>query len=261
MKNSTEKLWESRYSTYGDRIEGVLQKSFPLTVNEYIHDWMVKEILKGIPKGKREFVVLDLGCGYGRLSEVLLNKFKNCKTVGIDISQRSVGLYNKRLYPRGRARKGDITKLNFRSSTFDLVFIVTTLMYLVDRKSQEKVMKEILRVLRPGGRFVIIERNPVGQSIVTLGRFVEILHGRRNKEIDAVSFSIEQMTKLIKNAGGKLEETMGIPVFTVLLHFLITLAFISPTLARGVFILISPLNKRLRWLLTLSLYISYSGTK
>ena len=260
MSDSIESSWDTRYKTYGERIEGVLQKSFPKPLNEYFHKWMFNQLKNRICKGRRA-QVLDLGCGYGRLSKAILDEFPKAQTKGVDISHISVGLYNKNLSPRGRGYKSDIKKLPFRDKSFDFVFMVTTLMYVTDLKNRRKAMDEIFRVLKSGGKFVFIERNPVGQGIVTLGGLVEALHGKRNREILAVGFSPKQMTNLINNSGGNLLYKRGVPLVTLLVHFLILFGLLSPSILRIFLKYIESLDKKFSWLLTPSLYFSYSGAK
>lgn len=253
-----QEAWEKRSRQYGRRIEGVLPKSFPRPVNRYLHNWMFKQIEKIIPKRGR-VQVLDLGCGYGRLSSEILNRFPKAAVFGIDVSQNSVDLYNQSLSPRGKAIKGDITKLPFESNFFDVVFMVTTLMYLTKKADQEKAISELFRVLRADGRFVIIERNPTGHSIVMLGGLIEKIRGKGKKEITAVSFPYEYIKKLIDENGGLVRETDGIPAWTLTLHLAIVLSFISDFLLRNFVRIISFLDQKLDFLLTPSLYIAYSG--
>lgn len=260
MVKSVENLWESRYRSYGNRIEGVLQKSFPLIINKYLHEWMVNEIKKTMT-GLRGMKVLDLGCGYGRLSSVILAEFPKCSTVGVDISKTSVELYNKSLSPRGKAYKGAITKLPFKNASFDIVFIVTTLMYLVDKKDQEAAIKELIRVLRTGGKFVVIERTSTGQKLVTLGGLVDFAHGAKNKEIIATSFDPQYIVLLLEKNGGKVTGKKGIPIWTITLPISFLLSAFTPKFAEKFLKLINFVDVRLGWLLTPSLYISYSGTK
>lgn len=260
MVKRVENLWENRYRFYGSRIEGVLQKSFPAIINKYLHEWMVNEIKK-IMTLHRRIKVLDLGCGYGRLSGVILAEFPNSSTAGIDISKTSVELYNKSLSPRGRAYKGTITKLPLESASFDIVFIVTTLMYLVDKKDQEAAVSELFRVLRPGGKFVVIERTSIGQKLVTLGGLVDFIHGNKKKEITATSFDPHYLVMLLEKNGGKVTKKRGIPFWTTTLPFSFLLSFFIPKFAKNFLELVNYIDCRLGWLLTPSLYISYSGTK
>lgn len=136
-------FWEERSQEYGSKIEGVLPKSLPRPVNEYLHNWMLEQI-KRVVEGREEAKILDLGCGYGRLSKEILDEFPKSRTFGIDVAQTYVNLYNQRLSPRGRAVKGDIRKLPFKDSSFDVVFMVATLMYLTKKPNKKLLLKSYL---------------------------------------------------------------------------------------------------------------------
>lgn len=250
--------WEKRSFKYGNKIEGVLPKSIPKDVNNYLHKWMLNTISKAIENiDQKEIKILDLGCGYGRLSGELLKKFKNIKTFGVDISQHYVDLYNKALKPRGSALRADIGKLPFHDNQFELVFIVTTLMYLITKKDQRQAMSEIFRVAKPGAKIIIIERNKIAQNFLTLWGLVSFLRGRKNKEIKSVSFDQNYMINLIKISGGKVYELSGIPFWTLLLPFSIFFSHIDKRISRLFLGLVRFLDNIFNWLLTPSLYISY----
>lgn len=260
MTRDTAKAWDNRYKTYGSRIEGVLQKSFPLPINEHIHQWMLKEIEQVIPRNKK-CRILDIGCGWGRLSEPLVQKFPKCKIFGVDISQASVALYNQNLNNLGKAYRADVRKLPFGSLYFDVVFMVTTLMYLTDKKEQKMAIKEIFRVLKKGGRFVFIERNPLGQNIVTLGGMIEKMHGKKNREISASSFYPAYLSSVVRQNGGMVRVMDGVPFWTITLPISLSISLLSPFFARKFLSLVAKLDSKFTWLLTPSLYISYIGVK
>lgn len=258
--NKINKLWEERSQFYGSAIEGVLPKSFPLKVNQYLDEWMFSEIKRGV-RNDKNFRILDLGCGYGRLSQKLLKNFPNIKISGIDIAERFVDLYNQQLSPRGTAIKGDIRKLPFTNKSFDLVFMVTTLMYLNKKADQDKAVRELFRVLKDDGQFVVIERNPIGQSILSIGGLVNKFRSKKDQEIPSVSFKREYLHQLLEENGGVVNFSSAIPFWTIFIHLIILLTLISDTLGEPFLKLISKFDKIFNWFLTPSMYISYIGKK
>lgn len=254
--------WEKRSLKYGTKIEGVLPKSLPTSVNNYLHEWMFKVISKVVESiDGREIKVLDLGCGYGRLSKELLNKFSHVKTLGIDISSRYVDLYNDSLSPRGKAYQADLRKLPFKNNQFDLVLVVTTLMYLIYKKDQQRALKEIFRVAKPQAQIVIIERNISAQNLLNLGGVVAFIRGKKNQEINSVSFDKDFLANLIKKSGGKIIRLEAIPFWTLLLPVSITLTIINKKIGSYFLSFLKILDKLFNWLLTPSLYISYIVVK
>lgn len=256
--NIMEQMWEERSKKYGRKIEGVLPKLFPKAVNLYLDQWMFEQVSYAIEKDKK-LKILDLGCGYGRLSKELLESYPNVETVGVDISENYVKLYNQDLKPRGHAIKADIRYLPFKKHVFDIVVVVTTLMYLTKKEDQRKCLKNLFQLLKQGGKFVVIERNPIGNNIVTFGGLVNKLRGQINKEITSVSFHPQYLSKLIKLSGGNISQREGLPVWTILLPELILSGFASEKICNFILKGVKLLDKLCARLIKPSLYVSYIG--
>lgn len=255
-----EEFWEKRSRKFGNQIVGVLIKSVPEIINLHLHNWMLGQIEPTISRNG-SLKVLDLGCGYGRLSGPLLKKSSKVSTYGIDISQTYVDLYNKSLNPRGKALVGNILKLPFKSSYFDIVFMVTTLMYVTDKKEQEKSITEIFRVLKSGGSFVIIERSPLGYSIFTLGGIVNKIRGKKHSEIPAVSIDPRFISGVIDKSGGQLNGCYGIPLFTLFFPIILFLSKINISLGKFSLNMTKLSDQKIRKFYFPSLYIAYIGKK
>lgn len=104
------------------------------------------------------FTILDIGCGGGRTIAMLAEKAANGKVYGIDYSPTSVATarrYNARRIEAGQVeiRHGTVSELPFADQAFDLVTAVETLYYWPDPVAD---LKEVLRVLKPGGHVVVI---------------------------------------------------------------------------------------------------------
>lgn len=93
--------------------------------------------------------VLDLGCGPGKVTHEI--ETKGAKVVGLDFSE----VILKRARQRNvRAIKADMDNggLPFKDGTFDLVVLTQTIEHLF---YYQRVIKEINRVLKTGGRFIL----------------------------------------------------------------------------------------------------------
>lgn len=257
MKKITT-LWEERSKKYRRSPEGVLSKSFPRPINDFLDLWMYKQVVQIVGESNH-IKVLDLGCGYGRLSKKILKDFKNAETVGVDFAKTYVDIYNHDLKPRGKAVAGDIRSLSFPTSYFDAAFMVTTLMYLVTTKDQNKAIGELFRVLKPGKKFVIIERNPLGHQIITLGGLISKVRGMKHREIDSVGFTKDYLTFLIEKNGGKVTQTCGIPLWTLLFPMTFIISILSQGLGKAFLSFLMEIEGKLHLPLTFSLYIAYTG--
>jgi demethylmenaquinone methyltransferase/2-methoxy-6-polyprenyl-1,4-benzoquinol methylase len=102
-------------------------------------------------------MALDLCTGTGRLAHELLPYVgPSGRVVGIDFSPAMLELARRR-EPDVEFRLGDVTHLSEVDASVDAITIAFGLRNLVDR---ETALREMFRVLRPGGRLVILEFAP-----------------------------------------------------------------------------------------------------
>jgi len=107
-------------------------------------------------------VVLDLGCGNGRLLTVLGNK--PITYIGVDNSEKLIELARKR-WSENEKRKflvGDALDLSFLKNVtlnivegFDVVFCLAMLHHIPGKELRLKVLKEIKQVLKDKGLLII----------------------------------------------------------------------------------------------------------
>ncbi len=96
--------------------------------------------------------VLDVGCGKGRFARVLQERNPEADIWGLDISEEML-----RFVPAGiHTRAGSMTELPFADSTFDFAYATESLEHAVEI---ERAVNEMCRVLKPGGKLVIIDKN------------------------------------------------------------------------------------------------------
>ena len=115
---------------------------------------MVVELLPPAPRR-----VLDLGCGDGRLSELVLSARPGVEEiVGVDSSPPMIELARERfqLEPRVTVVDGDLRDPITRWGPFDLVVSGFAIHHLEDRRKRE-LFAEAAELLGPGGTFVNLE--------------------------------------------------------------------------------------------------------
>ncbi|KAI1865328.1 uncharacterized protein JN550_008376 [Neoarthrinium moseri] len=100
---------------------------------------------------KSGMLVLDVGCGPGNLTSYLADLVgDNGKVVGIDPSKERIDIALKLATPNLSFHVGVAEDLSsFKSESFDIVFINSTLHWVQD---QPLALREAARVLKPGGR-------------------------------------------------------------------------------------------------------------
>jgi len=96
--------------------------------------------------------VLDLGCGPGRHTAALVRR--GARVVGLDLSRAL--LRAAREAGAERLVRADMRSLPLRDAAFDAVLnLFTSFGYFAADAEHETVLREVARVLRPGGRFVL----------------------------------------------------------------------------------------------------------
>jgi len=98
--------------------------------------------------------LLDAGCGAGLLA--LLASLRGARVTALDASAGLLAVARQRL-PAADVREGDLEALPFADASFDAVTAVNSLFYAADMAA---AMRELVRVVRPGGRVVVTAWGP-----------------------------------------------------------------------------------------------------
>jgi len=114
--------------------------------------------------------VLDVGCGTGAL---LLEAEKRSGVdgtmVGIDVEPAMIEQAKKRADKAGSRATfavASVDHIPYPDNTFDVVF--STLMYHhLNETQRSAAFVELERLIRPGGRLVVVDINPTRRSIIT----------------------------------------------------------------------------------------------
>lgn len=107
---------------------------------------------------KRSYNVLDVGCGGGKTVSKLCTKIGNGKVFGIDYSELCVEKskkLNKNNIMCGKASilQASVSSLPFDDDKFDLITAVETYYFWPDKLND---LKEVYRVLKPGGKLLLV---------------------------------------------------------------------------------------------------------
>lgn len=134
------------FETIDKRFTNSIQKIFD---NEkyFIENFLKKKELKKLN-------VLEIGTGMGCHSEILSKNSK--KFTGIDITITASKITKKRFKIKkikGLIHKMDAEKLTFKNNTFDLIWSWGVIHH---SSNTEKILNQMHRVLKPGGRAVIM---------------------------------------------------------------------------------------------------------
>jgi len=133
--------------------------------------------------------LLDLGTGTGRMLELFAAKIE--RGLGLDLSLDMLALAREHLDRAGlkncSVRYGDIYDLALPRDSFDVVIIHQVLHFLDD---SGRALREAARVLRPGGRLLVIDSAPHDLE------FLREVHAHRR-----LGFAAEAVTQWLEAAG------------------------------------------------------------
>ena len=134
--------------------------------------WRKKAIRALLPLAPQ--LILDVATGTGDFAIESIQILKPTKIIGVDISQGMLEVAKEKIIKKGLENQfevvlGDSEKLQFADSTFDAV---TVAFGVRNFENLEKGLSEIHRVLKPGGKAIILElSNPTAFPVKQLFHF------------------------------------------------------------------------------------------
>ncbi|HOL50165.1 MAG TPA: class I SAM-dependent methyltransferase, partial [bacterium] len=158
---------------------------------KYVRDHYLEKRLKYIKRnfGNRK-KILDVGCGTGLLAMHLLQA--GFDVYGVDVSPEMVKIAQKRL--PGRIVCASVENIPFPDNSFDGVICIATLHHL-SVTGFALAIKEMVRVLRIGGRLLIWDHNRINPYWLWLMKKVPQDTGRER------IFSAKNIMRQMKNTG------------------------------------------------------------
>ena len=118
-------------------------------------DFMEKAL--GLPQGAR---ILDLCCGYGRHSLELSRR--GYPVSGLDLSELFLRMAREEAGAEGlkiNLVRADMRQIPFKENFDAVINIYTSFGYFEEEEENQRVLNEIVRVLRKGGRFLFDSAN------------------------------------------------------------------------------------------------------
>jgi ubiquinone/menaquinone biosynthesis C-methylase UbiE/DNA-binding transcriptional ArsR family regulator len=131
----------------------------------HVPEAAVEEAIRSALVGKPFRSLLDLGTGTGRMLELFGAQIE--RGLGLDLSLDMLALARDRLERAGlrhcSVRQGDLYDLPLGNDMFDVVILHQVLHFLDDGA---RAIKEAARVLRPGGRLLVVDFAPHEQEFL-----------------------------------------------------------------------------------------------
>ena len=165
--------------------------------------------LAGVRPGDR---LLEVGCGAGHV----LDRFPAADRTGVDLSSGMLGRARRRLQGNARLLQSRAEQLPFSDGAFDVVLCTEVLEHTLD---PAEVLRELLRVGRPGARVVVSIPNEA--NIDRAKRFVRSTPGLRRwlrsladtgNEWHLHQFDLRLLRSVASSAGARIARLRGLPL-------------------------------------------------
>jgi MPBQ/MSBQ methyltransferase len=141
------------YYTPEERAAGYKKKDFIGAKHDFVEQMLQ---WSGAKAGSGPAKILDVGCGIGGTSRILAASFPDAKVTGITLSPKQVNrgtqLAQERGLPNVDFQVMNALHMDFPDDTFDLVWACESGEHMPDKESY---VKEMVRVLKPGGTLVL----------------------------------------------------------------------------------------------------------
>lgn len=254
-----ENVWIARSrASLGRKYKGVLFSGLPEALNDYLHEWTSRLVTGHV--GDKDRSILDIGCGYGRLSLPLREKLPGASLVGLDVSPYYAREYLQNI-DRAFSVISDSVRLPFKKARFDTIFEVFSLMYLPDKETYQQTLEEMFYSLKSDGSILIIENSRVGAYLLSgfgISGLLSRVIGRSVSEgTRGLLFEYREIDRMIERSGGRVIKKTGMPLFTLLLPFSLLLGYVSPRLLKIALSILRSVEDKLQILNFLSLYHFY----
>ncbi len=121
-----------------------------------IFDRVHRAVLNAVPAGWQPGAILDIGCGTGRLLRKVGRRWPKARLVGVDLAEGMIAQARTAM-PKGEFYVASAESLPLPDASVDLVLSTMSFHHWQD---QAQGVREVARVLRPGGRFYLADTCP-----------------------------------------------------------------------------------------------------
>lgn len=143
---------------------------------------------------KKDKITLDFGCGIGQFSVI----FNSNKYYGTDIDKKYINFCRKNHKGNFQVIKNS-PPYNFKDKYFDQI-LVSAVIHHIDKKTLQKISKELKRILKNKGELMIIDhytiknqKNLFCKFLINIDRGNHFRNSNKVKEIFSKEFKIKKI--------------------------------------------------------------------
>ena len=153
------KYQKVNFDDYSASYQEAIQKSIGVSGDsvEYFDQYKINCLKRWLLKERKEFNLLDYGCGIGKLSQVIAYDYPQAQVYGYDPSEQSLDYARKKSNNISNLYYGHELHL---AAQYDYA-ISSNVFHHIHPNERDLALNEIHRSLKKGGVLVIIEHNPL----------------------------------------------------------------------------------------------------
>lgn len=140
-----------------------LDKSLALSgeSSDYFAQYKAKKLKEWLPAcATKQQTILDFGCGDGVMTSFVAHEFPLAKVYGVDPSPASIKEAQEQFkHITFSVNYEDKPNLDYQDNFFDVIFAAGAFHH-IPFEYHQGYLKEIFRILKPNGYFVMFELNP-----------------------------------------------------------------------------------------------------
>ena len=173
MPNNTKQQLRPEFESYAKGYSGGMENpiirltggSFDAFIEMKVR-WLLIDLARNplsYVRSPEDITLLDFGCGSGELLQALRKMGFKGKLEGCDVSKGMLEEAVKRwnhgpVAPLHLITEGDETP--FADNSYDVV-VLCCVFHHIDSSRHSEIFNELIRILKPGGRIVLFEHNPL----------------------------------------------------------------------------------------------------
>jgi len=190
---------KAEFDKFADEYHALHQKNIRLSgeSTEFFAEYKIRDIFELFINRKYNQMpkkILDFGAGIGTSIPHFLKFFPDASLTCLDVSEKSLEVGRSRFPGLASFQSFDGKRIPFPDNTFDLVF-AACVFHHIPHSAHFGLLREWLRVIKPGGTAVIFEHNPLNPLTVNavntclFDKNAELIRGTMlRKEIQKVGF-------------------------------------------------------------------------
>lgn len=196
MKKSTVEEIKERFDNDVERFSN-LDTGQLSTIDAKISLELITESAKRIISNAEN--LLDIGCGGGNYTLMMLTKIPNLNCTLVDLSEPMLDKAFERVSQRTKNNvtilQGDIREVGLKENNYDIILAGAVLHHLRDDKDWESTFEKLFKLLKPGGCLMISDLITQDTELLNeytwerYGDYLEELSGKeyRQKVLDYVA--------------------------------------------------------------------------